>query len=651
MSDRLASKVLLVGWDTADWKIISPMIDAGQLPCLARLVERGTTGRLGASPPILSPILWTSMVTGRRADAHQILSAEEPDPDAGGSRPSSSTSRTCKALWNILTQAGLRAHAVNWVASHPTEPISGACVSDRFATVAGPEGHAWPLRPGSVHPPRLVETLAELRVHPAELSSLHIGPFVPDMARVDQTTDRRLETLAVHLAESASYHAAATYLLEHEPCDFLAVRYGAFDPLASHFLPFLSPRPAHVSEADHALYKDVIPGIYRFHDLLLARLLELAGPDATVIVVSDHGFRADHLRTPAFDRYRPETVTRGHRSNGFIVLSGPRVRCDELIHGATVLDVAPTILALLGLPAGQDQEGRPLLEALDVVAAPPRIPSWESVPVDAGLPPGIADDDDDALEIIDRLAALGYVEDTGKDRERRTRLARQRTQNLALAHLYANRPAAAAPLFEALRAEDPDDILVALNLAHCHLLLGRADDCRRALDEIRASHGEHPSADLIRYHLELAGGRPDAAVAALLQAERNRDRRPGLECLIGQGYLRLGRAGDAERAYRAAIEADEELAPAHHGLALALLQQRRPSQAAEAALAAIGLNYHLPEAHRILAVALLQLGQTVRAVRALETCLALDPSDESAQSILDRLRCPTAAALARGTET
>ncbi len=84
MSDRLARKVLLVGWDTADWNIVSPMLDAGALPRLASLVERGTMGRLTATAPVHSPSLWTSIVTGRRAYGHGILTADEPDPDTGG---------------------------------------------------------------------------------------------------------------------------------------------------------------------------------------------------------------------------------------------------------------------------------------------------------------------------------------------------------------------------------------------------------------------------------------------------------------------------------------------------------------------------------------------------------------------------------------
>ena len=66
MGRRLARKVLLVGWDAADWQIIHPLIDAGRMPNLARFIEDGAMGNLASLRPILSPMLWTSVATGKR---------------------------------------------------------------------------------------------------------------------------------------------------------------------------------------------------------------------------------------------------------------------------------------------------------------------------------------------------------------------------------------------------------------------------------------------------------------------------------------------------------------------------------------------------------------------------------------------------------
>ena len=136
MSQRLAKKVLLLGWDAADWKIIKPLLEAGLMPNLERLVSAGVMGKLLSLQPMLSPMLWNSISTGKRADKHGVLGFIEPDP-LGGIRPVTSTSRRCKALWNILTQSGFRTHVLGWFASHPAEPINGVCVTNQFGLARG----------------------------------------------------------------------------------------------------------------------------------------------------------------------------------------------------------------------------------------------------------------------------------------------------------------------------------------------------------------------------------------------------------------------------------------------------------------------------------------------------------------------------------
>ena len=133
MSDLRAKRVLLIGWDAADWAFLTPLLDGGKMPNLQRLIETGTSGRIATLQPILSPILWTSIATGKRGDKHGVLSFIEPTPDGKGVRPVSSYSRRAKALWNILSQLGRRSIVVNWFASHPAERINGAVVSNRFS--------------------------------------------------------------------------------------------------------------------------------------------------------------------------------------------------------------------------------------------------------------------------------------------------------------------------------------------------------------------------------------------------------------------------------------------------------------------------------------------------------------------------------------
>src|ERR1022692_347485 len=98
MSKRLTQRVLLIGWDAADWQIIHQLLEGGKMPVLQKLIECGISGKIATLQPIISPILWNSIATGKRADKHDILGFVEPSPDGNGIRLVSSTSRKAKAI-------------------------------------------------------------------------------------------------------------------------------------------------------------------------------------------------------------------------------------------------------------------------------------------------------------------------------------------------------------------------------------------------------------------------------------------------------------------------------------------------------------------------------------------------------------------------
>ena len=51
-----STRVLLLGWDAADWKVIRPLLAAGQMPNLAGLMARGVHGNHATIYPALSPM-------------------------------------------------------------------------------------------------------------------------------------------------------------------------------------------------------------------------------------------------------------------------------------------------------------------------------------------------------------------------------------------------------------------------------------------------------------------------------------------------------------------------------------------------------------------------------------------------------------------
>jgi predicted AlkP superfamily phosphohydrolase/phosphomutase len=318
-------------------------MDAGKMPNVQRLVENGAMAQISTLHPPLSPMLWTSIATGKRPFKHGIHGFSEPTLDGRGVQPVTNLSRKSKALWNILNQNDLRSIVIGWWPSHPAEPLD----------------KGWQLRNGAVHPRDLAETLAGLRLHPDLLTPEMVDPFIPLAAEIDQDLDKRLAGFLRTLAECMSVQAAALWLSENQPWDFFAVYFDAIDHFCHAFMRYHPPRQSWIGERDFELYGQVVSMAYQFHDQMLGELLEKSGDDTTVILMSDHGFHPDHLR-PASIPDIPAGPAIEHRDFGILAMSGPRIKKDALLHGPSVLDIAPTILTLYGLPVGEDMDGKVL---------------------------------------------------------------------------------------------------------------------------------------------------------------------------------------------------------------------------------------------------------------------------------------------------
>ncbi|MGJ5819638.1 tetratricopeptide repeat protein [Paludibaculum fermentans] len=616
MAERLARRVVLVGWSAADWKVLNPLLDAGELPALQSLVEQGVKGDLASLSPMLSPLLWTSIVTGHTPDRHRVLGPFEPDEATGAARLASSTARQVKALWNLLAQSGLRSLAVNWFASQPAESVAGVVISNLYPKARAAYGQPWALPGGCIQPRSLSDTLSEYRIHAGDLTGDDLKAFIPALERVDQVSDTRPLTLAIALAEALSVHGAATWLMENETWDLLAVHYSSLDAVCRTFMPFHPPRREHVSEGDFEIYQAVVERVYCYHDALLGRLIALAGPDAAIVLVSENGFHSDGLR-PSGKPTLDDPASGWERGHGVFAAAGPGLRQDELVFGAGLLDVVPFVLQLFGLPAGQDMPGRILPDAFVNPPDDVRIPTWEAAPVEEPK------DEWDRAGALAELAELGYVE-PGRTAEFE-RVTAQNEGTLAHVHMAANRFAEGIPLLERVITVQPS-ATARLALAHCYQMVGRLDEARTAVDAVLTEDPHRSHGWLIRANLALAAGETGAALELLTEAGRRGAGNAQLQHRMGLVYERLGRWSDAEECQARALELDPQFQPACMSRARALLELKRNAEAASMALDAVNLRYDDHAAHLLLGVALAQEGQAERAIQALETSVRYRPT-------------------------
>lgn len=662
----MKKKLLLIGWDAADWKIISPLMDAGKMPNLERFASHGVVGNLSTIQPVLSPMLWTSIATGKRAYKHGIHGFAEPD-FAGGVRPVTNLGRKSKALWNILNQSGLKSNVVGWWPSHPAEPINGVMVSNQFQTVVAPPDKPWPMKPRTVHPNRLSKPMEEFRVHTTEILPEQILPFVPGADDVDQDNDQRLAAIAKTLAECASVHAASTHLIQSEGWDFMAVYHDAIDHFCHGFMKYHPPQLQQISDKDFALYSGVINTAYQFHDLMLGSLMELAGEETTIMICSDHGFHPDHLR-PVELPNEGAGPAEEHRHFGMFAAMGPGIKKDELVFGASLLDITPTILQAFDLPTGRDMDGRPLLSIFERTAPIPPIDSWEDVEGDSGQhPDNMAIDPVDDIEALKQLVDLGYINDVGDGKGLAVdNTVKELRYNLARDYVDAGMHTEAAPILQDLWDQHNDENRFGIILFDCLLALGHLEAASSTLDLIitrkqdltlRASaelaelleknkDNENPGKQLsqkirrlkkqagtslasiafFRGKLLLAEGRYEQALTEFEKAANVQTHNlPSLLQLKGEVLLKMRRWIDAEACYAHMLTVEPANAGAQHGLAYSLTMQKgKQAEALEAISSSLGLVFHNARAHYLSGRLLQRAGRSDNAIRAFETAVSIN---------------------------
>ena len=116
-------RVLLIGWDSADWKIIDKLLEEGGMDGIRSLMNGGNHGNLATLKPQLSPMLWTSIVTGKMAYHHGVEGFTEVDPVSGQVVPVSAATRKCKTLWEMLGEHGKRSHVISWFATQGEQEV------------------------------------------------------------------------------------------------------------------------------------------------------------------------------------------------------------------------------------------------------------------------------------------------------------------------------------------------------------------------------------------------------------------------------------------------------------------------------------------------------------------------------------------------
>lgn len=573
--------VLFVGLDGADWQLLDPYLRNGVMPNLAALAKEGRTGVLTTIQPPLSPLVWTTMMTGASPLEHGILDFTRRNPrhpETGAEEPITREERRVPAVWNLADLEGRSSAVFGMWATWPAEPVRGLMVADRFFSFTSRDRP-----PGIVHPPDR-ESWARETLDRVERETGYddLHEYLPglDRAAYDEALARPdpyghpVSALRRILIETRAYDTLARSWLEEQTPDLTILYFQGTDTIGHVFAPLSDRRvpELYFAEVDRLL------GAWR-------KWAEERG--AVLMIASDHGFLWGDDR-PQGLKNTAATAGLWHRDEGIYLLKGPGIEPGERGRGR-VDQVCATLLALLGLPPDQDIAGPPLPGSPEPAGKPVDYRArWKPAPI-PDLPTAGGEEE------VAKLRALGYLGSDSGSRGPGTRTPAS-YNNEGLLLRQAGRTDEAARAFEKALALAPDHASALWNLSE---LLesrdpGRSDDLLTRAVEAGLPNGAE------RILARVRQSDPERRLRLLDRALAVRTEEPKL--WLARGQARFERK-DCRQAL-ADFEKAASLAPterlAWNGAGLASLCLEDPAGAARAFRRSLEIDPGQPEIREVL---------------------------------------------------
>ncbi|HEV2064338.1 MAG TPA: alkaline phosphatase family protein [Thermoanaerobaculia bacterium] len=402
--------VLWLGLDGFDFEMVDRLASEGKMPNWKRLSSEGYTARLKSFLPLISPILWTTAATGVGPEVHRVLDFQEVDPKTGRKVPISGLSRQAPAVWNIASAKGRKVGVVGWWASHPAEEVNGYFVSDRASPILFDRS-----LPGAAFPASLEAGVKQVADRDGRVSDLELTRFLgirESAIAAARSSGAGMEDPAVALSRilvaTRVSQRVARDLYDRERPDLAALYLEGTDEVGHVFALATPPKLPCVSEADIARYGRAVLTYYGVIDRMLGQWMRRAEEDgATLVVHSDHGFKWGEDRPCGFASGDWKTAAFWHRMDGVFAAWGARAVSGRPRGEASIFDVAPTVLALLDLPADKRMRGKPIATGFrDLPAAQPK---EDFSRLEVRRLAGRAPTEAESGEFAKKLRALGYL--------------------------------------------------------------------------------------------------------------------------------------------------------------------------------------------------------------------------------------------------
>lgn len=266
----MSSRVFLLGWDGATWDILRPLMAEGRLPVLQSLMKKGVSGTLQSVFPPLSPVAWTTVMTGKNSGKHGIFEFLEHHHNPLQGKVNSSRAIKSELVWETAGRYGKRTVAGGVPMSYPPRPINGFFVGDFLSPADS----------------------ADFSSDPAAFEAMKksLGGKYRAWATVTHDGGHEADALADLQSFLTEHLAAVEYMATHHEWDLFMYDLMATDRIQHELWHAWQPSHMKAKGRDLTKIRDGFIEFWESLDAGVGRILEKLGPETNVILMSDHGF-------------------------------------------------------------------------------------------------------------------------------------------------------------------------------------------------------------------------------------------------------------------------------------------------------------------------------------------------------------------------
>jgi predicted AlkP superfamily phosphohydrolase/phosphomutase len=279
----MTHQTVLIGLDGATFTILDPLMQDGVMPFLKSFVASGVRSELRSVVPPLTPPAWTSLMTGRSPGQHGIFDFFcKESPDSPHIRVATAHDVHAETLWSIADKHNLRTTVLNFPLMFPPPRLNGYVI---------PGWMPWRQLRLGCYPETLYDRLKAIPGFNARELAMDMSL---EAKAIEGCQPEEYEAwVDLHIRREQQWSRVLCTLMREDPCDLTAVLFDGPDKIQHLCWRFLDPACLRrsLSPWEQRVRQGCL-NYFRELDLLLAEIVRLAGPNATVVLASDHGFGA-----------------------------------------------------------------------------------------------------------------------------------------------------------------------------------------------------------------------------------------------------------------------------------------------------------------------------------------------------------------------